>query len=204
MIYKLFKILNQGSNNFSSIFGDIKKGPKGVIKAIVMGLLLLYCFAVMIGMYTVYMIGTYRYLASSGTQQFMPFITMMVALMVIMFFGFTSVASTYYTGTGEEFLMSLPLTPGQFFGAKFAVSFVSDAIMGVGMFAISSIVYGYCIFYYSSIHHLCSVYCDSVFYSGSQKKEGYDSNCNNSFDCILYVLWFFEFFCFNFKYGVCK
>lgn len=143
MIYKLFKILNQGSNNFSSIFGDIKKGPKGVIKAIVMGLLLLYCFAVMIGMYTVYMIGTYRYLASSGTQQFMPFITMMVALMVIMFFGFTSVASTYYTGTGEEFLMSLPLTPGQFFGAKFAVSFVSDAIMGVGMFAISSIVYGY-------------------------------------------------------------
>ena len=39
--------------------------------------------------------------------------------------------------------MSLPLTPGQFFGAKFAVSFVSDAIMGVGMFAISSIVYGY-------------------------------------------------------------
>ena len=142
-MFKLFKILNQGSFNFSASFGDFKKGPKGVIKAIVMGLLLLYVFAVMIGMYTVYMIGTYKYLASTGTQQFMPFISMMVALMVIMFFGFTSVASTYYTGTGEEFLMSLPLTPGQFFGAKFAVSFVSDAIMGVGMFAISSFVYGY-------------------------------------------------------------
>ena len=143
MIFKLFKILNHGSFNFQGTFGDIKKGPKGVIKAIVMGLLLLYCFAVMIGMYTAYMVGTYKYLASTGTQQFMPFISMMVALMVIMFFGFTSVASTYYTGTGEEFLMSLPLTPGQFFGAKFAVSFVSDAIMGVGMFAISSFVYGY-------------------------------------------------------------
>ena len=142
-MFKLFKILNQGLFNFSASFGDFKKGPKGVIKAIVMGLLLLYVFAVMIGMYTVYMIGTYKYLASTGTQQFMPFISMMVALMVIMFFGFTSVASTYYTGTGEEFLMSLPLTPGQFFGAKFAVSFVSDAIMGVGMFAISSFVYGY-------------------------------------------------------------
>ena len=143
MIYKLFKILNQGAYNFSGIFGEFKKGPKGIVKAIFLILFTIYVFAVMIGMYTLYMIGTYKYLAENGNQQFMPFISMMVALMVIMFFGFTSVASTYYTGTGEEFLMSLPLTPGQFFGAKFAVSFVSDAIMGVGMFAISSIVYGY-------------------------------------------------------------
>ena len=119
-----------------------KKGPKGIIKSIFLILVFLYVFAVMIGMYTVYMIGTYKYLAANGNQQFMPLITMMIAVAVIMFFGFTSVASTYYTGTGEEFLMSLPLTPGQFFGAKFAVSFVSDAIMGVGMFAISSVVYG--------------------------------------------------------------
>ena len=143
MIYKLFKILNQGAYNFSGMFGEFKKGPKGIVKAIFLILFAIYVFAVMIGMYTLYMIGTYRYLAENGNQQFMPFISMMVALMVIMFFGFTSVASTYYTGTGEEFLMSLPLTPGQFFGAKFAVSFVSDAIMGVGMFTISSLVYGY-------------------------------------------------------------
>ncbi len=143
MIYKLFKILNHGAYNFSGMFGEFKKGPKGIVKAIFLILFTIYVFAVMIGMYTLYMIGTYKYLAENGNQQFMPFISMMVALMVIMFFGFTSVASTYYTGTGEEFLMSLPLTPGQFFGAKFAVSFVSDAIMGVGMFAISSIVYGY-------------------------------------------------------------
>lgn len=143
MIYKLFKILNQGSFNFSSMFGEFKKGPKGIIKAILLILLAIYVFAVMICMYTLYMIGTYKYLAASGNQHFMPFISMMVAIVIIMFFGFTSVASTYYTGTGEEFLLSLPLTPGQFFGAKFAVSFVSDAIMGVGMFAISSFVYGY-------------------------------------------------------------
>ena len=143
MIYKLFKILNQGSFNFSGIFGNFKKGPKGIIKALFLLLFMIYVFAVMIGMYTLYMIGTYKYLAANGNQQLMPFISLMVAVMVIMFFGFTSVASTYYTGTGEEFLMSLPLTPGQFFGAKFAVSFVSDAIMGMGMFAISSIVYGY-------------------------------------------------------------
>ena len=126
MIYKLFKILNQGAYNFSGMFGEFKKGPKGIVKAIFLILFTIYVFAVMIGMYTLYMIGTYKYLAENGNQQFMPFISMMVALMVIMFFGFTSVASTYYTGTGEEFLMSLPLTPGQFFGAKFAVSFVPN------------------------------------------------------------------------------
>ena len=43
----------------------------------------------------------------------------------------------------EEFLMSLPVTPKQFFTAKFAVSFVSDAVFGIGMFAIGSLVYGY-------------------------------------------------------------
>ena len=97
----------------------------------------------MVGMYYAYMLGTYKFLAAEGKQDFMPFVSMMIAVAVIMFFGFTSVSSTYYTGKGEEFLMSLPLTPAQFFGAKFAVSFVSDAIMGLGMFAISSFVYGY-------------------------------------------------------------
>lgn len=142
MIRKLFKILNQGTYNFSGIIADFKKGPKGIIKSIFLILFLIYVFAVMIGMYTVYMIGTYKYLAANGNQQMMPFISMMVALAIIMFFGFTSVASSYYTGTGEEFLMSLPISSRQFFGAKFAVSFVSDAIFGIGMFTIASIVYG--------------------------------------------------------------
>jgi hypothetical protein len=135
--------MSQGSFNISGLFEGFKKGPKGIVKSIFLCIFALYVIGVMVGMYTVYMLGTYKYMASNGSQHMMPFISMMIALMVIMFFGFTSVASTYYTGTGEEFLMSLPLTPSQFFGAKFAVSFVSDAIMGVGMFTISSIVYGY-------------------------------------------------------------
>ena len=143
MIFKLFKILSQGTFNLSSIAGDFKKGPKGIIKSIALILVAIYLLAVMIGMYTVYMLETYKYLAQNDMQDFMPFISMMVALMVIMFFGFTSVASSYYTGSGEEFLMSLPISAKQFFCAKFAVSFVSDAVFGVGMFAISSIVYGY-------------------------------------------------------------
>ena len=143
MIYKLFKILNSNPSPFSGLFEGFKKGPKGIAKSILLILLALYLFGVMIMMYTFYMIGTYRLLAANGNQEFMPVISMMIAVAVIMFFGFTSVASTYYTGTGEEFLMSLPITAREFFSAKFAVSFVTDAIMGVGMFTISSVVYGY-------------------------------------------------------------
>ena len=142
MFYNLFKILNTSTLNVGGFLEGFKKGPKGIIKNIFIILFAIYVIAVMIGMYTAYMIATYKLLAASGNQEAMPFITMLVALLVIMFFGFTSVAASYYTGSSEEFLMSLPLTPGQFFGAKFAVSFVSDAIMGLGMFTISSIVYG--------------------------------------------------------------
>jgi ABC-2 type transport system permease protein len=142
MFYNLFKILNTSTLNVGGFLEGFKKGPKGIIKNIFIILFAIYVIAVMIGMYTAYMIATYKFLAASGNQEAMPFITMLVALLIIMFFGFTSVAASYYTGSSEEFLMSLPLTPGQFFGAKFAVSFVSDAIMGLGMFAISSIVYG--------------------------------------------------------------
>ena len=142
MFYNLFKILNTSTLNVGGFLEGFKKGPKGIIKNIFIILFAIYVIAVMIGMYTAYMIATYKFLAASGNQEAMPFITMLVALLIIMFFGFTSVAASYYTGSSEEFLMSLPLTPGQFFGAKFAVSFVSDAIMGLGMFTISSIVYG--------------------------------------------------------------
>lgn len=143
MLYKLFKLLNSSSFSASGVSINFKKGPKAIAKSILWILLFLYVFGVMIVMYSLYMVGTYKYLAASGNQQFMPLISMLVAVAVIMFFGFTSVASTYYTGKTEELIMSLPISSSKFFEAKFAVSFVSDAIMGLGMFAISSIVYGY-------------------------------------------------------------
>ena len=143
MLYKLFKLLNSSSISASGVSINFKKGPKAIIKSLLWILLFLYVFGVMIVMYTLYMIGTYKYLAASGNQHYMPLITMLLSIAVIMFFGFTSVASTYYTGKTEELIMCLPISNAKFFEAKFAVSFVSDAIMGVGMFAISSIVYGW-------------------------------------------------------------
>ena len=143
MLFKLFKLLNSTSFSASGVSINFKKGPKAIAKSLLWILLFLYVFGVMVVMYSLYMVGTYKYLAANGNQQYMPLITMLLSIAIIMFFGFTSVASTYYTGKSEELIMSLPISSAKFFEAKFAVSFVSDAIMGIGMFTISSIVYGY-------------------------------------------------------------
>lgn len=225
MLYKLFKLLNSSSLSASGVSINFKKGPKAIAKSLLWILLFLYVFGVMIVMYTLYMIGTYRFLAANGNQQYMPLITMLLSIAVIMFFGFTSVASTYYTGSAEELIMSLPISSAKFFEAKFAVSFVSDAIMGVGMFTISSIVYGWNeglltnpLFYLGFLVSALAFSVVSVFViyflfivilyfiPALRKKKAAYSGGNNSGYCLLYVLRLFEFFCFafGFKSGICK
>lgn len=143
MIYKLYKLLASNSGTVSQFTDGFKKGPKGIIKSIFLILLFLYLFAVMGIMYVLVMLNTYKILSASGTTELMPIISLLMATGIILFFGFASVASSYYTGNCEEMLLTLPITPGQLFTGKFAVAFVSDAIFGLLIFAISSGVYGY-------------------------------------------------------------
>ena len=80
MLYKLFKLLNSSSLSASGVSINFKKGPKAIAKSILWILLFLYVFGVMIVMYTLYMVGTYKYLAASGNQQSMPLITMLLSI----------------------------------------------------------------------------------------------------------------------------
>lgn len=143
IIFKLSKIMASGSSIFTQLTSNIKKGPKGIIKTVLLALLALYLICVLCGMYIVFMVNTYKILSAAGNTHFMPLISMVMATFVILFFGFTSVAASYYTGTTEEFLITLPLTPAHFFGAKFLLAFVSEAVFALGMFIIGSAVYGY-------------------------------------------------------------
>ena len=143
IILKLCKIMASGSSIFQQLSVNIKKGPKGVIKSIFLIILALYLVCVLCGMYIVFMINTYKVLSAAGNTHLMPLVSMMAAISVILFFGFTSVAASYYTGQTEELLMTMPLTPGQFFGAKFLLAFITEAAFGLGMFIIGSAVYGY-------------------------------------------------------------
>lgn len=143
MIYKLFKILSSNFFSFSGTIENLKKGPKEIVKNIFLILLMIYAFGVIAAMYVIAMLGVYSALALVGETALMPVIALLLSAFLVFFFGFTSVASNYYTGNGEEQLLSMPFTPGQLFGAKFAVSFVTDAVFGLVAFAIAAGIYGF-------------------------------------------------------------
>lgn len=156
MFYKLFKIFASNIFSVSSYLEGFKKGWKGIIKNVLLLLLLIYCYSAFAAMYVFTMHSTYKYLAASGSAFLMPVISLVLVLCVILFFGITSVATNYYTGHGEEQFIAMPITSAQLFGAKFAVSFCTDAIIGFVLFAISSFIYGY------NEHLLCK----PLFYAG--------------------------------------
>lgn len=143
MTTSVFRIFASNIFSFNGLTDNFKKGGKGIAKGILLGLLFLYVFAVFIAMYSVLMYSIYASLQTANTTSLMPVLCMITAICVIFFFGLSSVASNYFTGNGEEQFLSMPITHTQLFGAKFGVSVVSDAVLGFGVFAIGSAIYGY-------------------------------------------------------------
>lgn len=143
MFFSVFKIFASNIFSFSSFLEGFKKGWKGIIKSILLLLLAIYCIGVFGFMYIAVMFSVYKSLVLAGTTQLMPLISLGSALIVTFFFGLTSVATNYFTGSGEEQFLSMPISSTSLFGAKFAVSFITDALIGLVLFLIGSIIYGY-------------------------------------------------------------
>lgn len=102
MFFSVFKIFASNIFSFSSFLEGFKKGWKGIIKSILLLLLAIYCIGVFGFMYIAVMFSVYKSLALAGTTQLMPLISLGSALIVTFFFGLTSVATNYFTGSGEE------------------------------------------------------------------------------------------------------
>lgn len=140
--FLVFKVFMKNLYSFGSFVEGFKKGPKAIIKNILIILCFIYCIGAFGGMYGYSMWNFYGGLESNNCTYLMPLVAMFVAMIMILVFGMLSAASNYYTGTGEEQFISMPLTPANFFGAKFGVTFVTDAILGICMFGISAVIYG--------------------------------------------------------------
>ena len=143
MIFKLFKIFSSNLFSFENFFVGFKKGAKSIAKTILFGLLFLYLICCFGGMYTLTMYSTYNYLEMAGEPQFMPVVSVIFIFLMLIFFGITSVASNYFSNSGEEQFLSMPISPAEFFGAKFGVSFVTDAVLAIVLFMISNFIYAY-------------------------------------------------------------
>ena len=143
MIFKLFRIFSSNLFSFENFFVGFKKGAKSIAKTILFGLLFLYLICCFGGMYTLTMYSTYNYLEMAGEPQFMPVVSVIFIFLMLIFFGITSVASNYFSNSGEEQFLSMPISPAEFFGAKFGVSFVTDAVLAIVLFMISNFIYAY-------------------------------------------------------------
>lgn len=143
MIWKLFKLLASNIYNFSTIKDGFKKGPKGILKSVgiilLIGIVLVEFFFIFGSM----ILGIYNTLAAQNAAQAVPGVIIILSVLVTAFFAISAVSVSYYTGNGEEQLMSLPLSPRQLLSAKFLMSVSSELPMTVMLTCIGTIVYAY-------------------------------------------------------------
>ncbi|MBR6342157.1 MAG: hypothetical protein IKR64_09645, partial [Treponema sp.] len=111
MILPLFKILASHFFSFGTFFEGFKKGVKGILKNILVIVLILYFIVVAGGMYIAVMNSVGNGLVNSGDIEKMPVMIVFAAFCLVLFFGFISAATNYYTGCGEEQFLAMPLTP---------------------------------------------------------------------------------------------
>lgn len=141
MFFKLFKIFASNIFSFDNIAGGFKKGVKGIAKSVFLILAFLYVIFCFGGMYVSLMFSVFKTLETANQIFLMPVVSFFMIFLIIAFFGFTSVATNYYSNSGEEQFLSMPISSYVFFGAKFAVSFATDSVIGVFLFAVANFVY---------------------------------------------------------------
>ena len=142
MLWPLFKIFSSNSFSFGMFLENFKKGIKGILKNILYIALIIYFIVAAGGLFILLMSRIGNGLVNSGDIEKMPVFIMFAALAAVMFFGFIAAATNYYTGSGEEQFLSMPLNAVEIFGAKVAVTAVSDLILGAAIMLVGGIIYG--------------------------------------------------------------
>ena len=142
MIFQLLKIHLKNLYTPGIFLEGFKKGIKSIIKNILILLLMLYGIGACIYLMIATALASADTLASVEKLYLMPSVAAIISIVSILLFGITSVASNYYTGNGEEQFLAMPLSNLEIFGAKFGLSCITDAVFGIVIFSILSIVYG--------------------------------------------------------------
>ena len=142
MIFSLFKILFSNMFSFASFKENFKKGKKGLAKNILIIIAAIYCAVVFTGIFSFSMISVYKTLEANGQLNLMPVSAVLSIVVVNFIFGLLTVISNYCSGKSEEQFLAMPLKPVHLFGAKFAISIVTDGFLSLIMCIIAGTVYG--------------------------------------------------------------
>jgi len=141
-LWPLFKIFASNSFSFGVFLENFKKGIKGILKNLLYIALIIYFIVFAGGLFVKIMTNVGNSLVSSGDIEKMPVFIIFASLMAVLFFGFIAASTNYYTGAGEEQFLAMPLNHVEIFGAKVAVTAVSDLLLGAAIMLAGGIIYG--------------------------------------------------------------
>ncbi len=142
MLFSVFKIFFKNLFSFGNFIEGFKKENKRRAQTIIVIIAIIYAIAVFLGMYSFSILNTYKMLKQLGKIDLMPVLILLAVTVMTFFFGVLSIFSNYWSGANENQFLAMPLKPLDIFGAKFAISYVSDAIIGIAFIFIGGLIYG--------------------------------------------------------------
>lgn len=141
-VFSVFKLYASNQFSMNNFFGDSKKPGKKVGKTIGMIILILLILASIANSLITSLLGLYKGLKIYEAQDVMPAISLIFSISLIFVFGFLTIASTYYSGSSEDQLLSLPLKSRDILRAKFLVSLIADSFLPLLLLITSVVIYG--------------------------------------------------------------
>lgn len=138
----LFKILLSSAYGISSFKYKAAKKKSELIKVAALGLVIVFSIFPIFYGYIAYMIDSYDALVSTGQPGVIITLGVVASSMIVLFFGFFYVISSFYFTSDTEYLVTLPLKPYQILGAKFGVVLVSEYITALPLALPPIIIYG--------------------------------------------------------------
>lgn len=139
---KLFKILFNTTYGISSFKYKASKNKAEILKTVGLIVLIIFSLSPIVAGYTYYMNISYDGLAMLGQPGAIITMGVVVTSMLVLFFGFFYVVSTFYFTNDTEHLVSLPLRPSQIIGAKFGVIIASEYITELPLVLPPIIIFG--------------------------------------------------------------
>jgi ABC-2 type transport system permease protein len=141
--FALLKVYVSTTYNPRAFADFLKQGPKGLAKAFGVALLVLYAVGAFGSMMFLSSYSSYAALKPLGLQGLVALNGVSSATAIVFILGFITCLATYFMSEAESVLLSMPIRPRALFGAKFAMTYLSEAALAIIMIGASGGVYAF-------------------------------------------------------------
>jgi ABC-2 type transport system permease protein len=139
----LLKVYVNSTYNPRAFVDLFKQGGKGIAKGVGTAFLILYMIGAFGFMMFISSYSSYSSLKSLGLEKLLLLNGVSTATAIVFIFGFVTCLATYFMSEAESLLISMPIPPRTLFGAKFAMTYLSEAALAILMIGVSAGVYAY-------------------------------------------------------------